>query len=295
MRGLIRLLLGKKSRRAVKPEVKRFKAPLLFEIPRIWKRRLLRTALFSMAAGATAFGAVTAWKSAPAREARQQIAEAVDLLAIDAGLVVRRLDVVGLRTAGREEIITALDVDVGTPFLAIDPAAIRRRLEGTGWVDRATVERRFDGTLVVHVVERVPLALWQSGGAFRLIDRRGNVITGERLDRFSRLPLVVGAEAAEPAAGLIDALASKPGLAKRVSAAVRVGGRRWTLRLDNGIEALLPETGWQGAIARLARLIEEKRLLDRAIVAVDLRIADRLVLRLAPDAAWRGRGDGQAT
>jgi cell division protein FtsQ len=64
---------------------------------------------------------------------------------------------------------------------------------------------------------------------------------------------------------------------------VRVGGRRWNLRLDNGVDVNLPETNAGAAYERLAQLVRDNGLVDRNVVAVDLRLPDRLILRVAKD------------
>src|SRR5581483_10946130 len=105
----------------------------------------------------------------------------------------------------------------------------RQRIETLSWVEHATVERRLPGTVVVNLQERRPFAIWQNQGKFVLIDRSGQVVTNENLNEFHQLPLVVGAGAPAAAASLIDALTDHPDLQQRVTAAVRVGERRWNL------------------------------------------------------------------
>ena len=46
----------------------------------------------------------------------------------------------------------------------------------------------------------------------------------------------------------------------RCEAAVLVGERRWNLRLKNGIDVQLPETGVEAALARLVDLDRAKKL-----------------------------------
>jgi len=60
---------------------------------------------------------------------------------------------------------------------------------------------------------------------------------------------------------------------------VRIGERRWNLKLHNGADVLLPEGAEAAAIARLAALQREQQLMDRPLVAIDMRLPDRLVLR----------------
>jgi cell division protein FtsQ len=47
----------------------------------------------------------------------------------------------------------------------------------------------------------------------------------------------------------------------------------------------LPETGEDAALAELVELEARHGLFSRDVQTVDMRLADRLVLRLAPDAA----------
>ncbi|MCH7555160.1 MAG: cell division protein FtsQ, partial [Proteobacteria bacterium] len=71
-------------------------------------------------------------------------------------------------------------------------------------------------------------------------------------------------------------------------------GRRWNLRLDNGVDVELPEAGINAAWRRLADIERRHRLLSRDITAIDLRLPDRLVVR--PAEAFRGwRADGEST
>jgi cell division protein FtsQ len=75
-----------------------------------------------------------------------------------------------------------------------------------------------------------------------------------------------------------------------VEASVLVAERRWNLRLKNGIEVRLPETDPEHALQTLVQLDHDKKLLSRDIVAVDLRLADRVTVRLS-DAAAQARED----
>lgn len=196
------------------------------------------------------------------------------------GLVVNDIQVEGRETTDAATILVALAAERGTPILAVRPSRAREQLEKLPWVRSAAIERRLPDTLIVRLVERRPLAVWQHDGKHRLIDRDGGVIAVTDLSRFAGLPTVVGDKAAVRAAALLDALAREPELATRVSAAIRVDDRRWNLRIDQGIEVMLPEEQWEAAWGRLAALERHSRLLQRDIQRVDMRLPDRLVLRV---------------
>lgn len=196
------------------------------------------------------------------------------------GLVVTDIEVEGRETTDAATIMRALAAERGTPILAVSPSRAKQQLESLPWVRSAAIERRLPHTLVVHLVERRPLAVWQHGGKQELIDRQGEMIPVKDLGPFAKLPTVVGDDAAAHAAKLLDMLVSEPELASRVSAAVRVDERRWNLRIDNAVDVLLPQDNPAEAWSRLAQLERANNLLKREVQTVDLRLPDRLVVRV---------------
>lgn len=197
------------------------------------------------------------------------------------GLVVSEIEVEGRQTTDTATILAALDAHAGSPILSVNPVRAKQQLEALPWVRSAAIERRLPGTLHVRLVERKPLAVWQRDGRQELIDRDGTVIPVTDLSRFAKLPTVVGGDAARRgAAELIDELAGQPDLAARVTALVRVGDRRWNVRIDNAIDVMLPEDDAAGAWSKLAALERASQVLQRDVKAVDLRLPDRLVVRV---------------
>jgi len=80
-----------------------------------------------------------------------------------------------------------------------------------------------------------------------------------------------------------------------VKAAVRVGGRRWNLRLKGGIDVRLPENNTAAAWNRLAKYEKSHQVLERNIRILDLRIPDRLIVRETPRLPMSVKGRGQET
>jgi cell division protein FtsQ len=75
-----------------------------------------------------------------------------------------------------------------------------------------------------------------------------------------------------------------------VHASILVADRRWTLRLVNGIDVRLPETDTDAALHRLVDLDRDKKLLTRDVAMIDLRLPDRVTVRLS-DAAAQARNE----
>ena len=244
------------------------------------QRRFLRPAAWGVAGFGIVLAGVLLVHSA---QPGGTVARLRDAVAAAANMRVQQIVVQGRSNTPEPLLNAALGVHRGDSMLGFSLEGARQRIETLSWVEHAAVERRLPGTLVVNLVERRPFAIWQNQGRFVLIDRDGQTVTGEDLAAFGDLPLVVGAGAPQAATTLLDALAAQPSLKPRVMAAIRVGERRWNLRMKNGTDVLLPEGGAAPALAKLAELQAADDLLDRPLAVVDLRLPDRLVVR--PQAA----------
>jgi cell division protein FtsQ len=238
-------------------------------------RIALPVALVSALVGAGGW----AWHSGAAARLGAAAGQEMTEASVRLGLSVNNVMVVGRNRAGRDEVARALGARRGAAILAFDPHAAKTRLEKLNWVRAAMVERRLPDTIYLRLSEREPMALWQADGRLALIDREGVVITRAHLGRWRNLPMVVGSDASAGAEAIIEIVSRRPAVAEVVSAMVRVSGRRWDLRLKSGVIAQLPEDGAARAVAQLAELIARDRILERDIVAIDLRLPDRLVVR----------------
>lgn len=212
-----------------------------------------------------------------------------------AGLRVEDVVVSGRTRADGEEILAALDLERGTPILDVDVDGARERIESIGWISSAEIARRLPDVIFVRVIERQPLALWQHDGNTALVDRNGKVIQRSDLEAFAHFPLIVGEGAPKHAAQLIDLLKTYPAVADATEAAVRVSDRRWNLRLQSGIDVRLPEQDIAIALDRLEEFQREHDLFDRDVIAVDLRVPDRLIVRVNPNAAVPRKVGGKDT
>jgi cell division protein FtsQ len=103
--------------------------------------------------------------------------------------------------------------------------------------------------------------------------------------RFVSLPLVVGKGADVKARDFLALLDRYPQVRSVTKAAILVGERRWNLRLKDGLDIRLPETDVGRALAALVKYDMEDKLLSRDITAIDMRLPDRVTVRLSEEAA----------
>ena len=203
------------------------------------------------------------------------------------GFAVDQVRVTGQRETSEIDILDRLGLDGWTSLIGFDADEARQRIAELPWVKVASVRKVYPHTIEVRVEEREPFAIWQHGSQLMVVERTGAVIAPFNGGHHYVLPLVIGYGAAAPAAEFVEKIKRFPELASRVKGYIRVAERRWDLRLENGITIKLPEIGEDAAIAALLKLDREDGLLSRDIVAVDLRLDDRLVLQLTPEAVQR--------
>lgn len=202
-----------------------------------------------------------------------------------AGFRIVSVALAGQHHVSREEVLAAAGVTGSTSLLFLDVEQTRERLKTNPWIADATVLKLYPGELQIGIKEREAFALWQKDGQVSVIADDGTVLEPYVSPRLIELPLVVGRGAETRAKEFLALLDRYPALRAFVRAAVLVGERRWNLRLNNGIDVRLPETDIAPALERLVALDKEKNLITRDIVAIDLRLPDRVTVRLSEAAA----------
>lgn len=198
-----------------------------------------------------------------------------------AGMAAEDIKIDGLVHQEPEAVLKAIGVAPGSSLIGFDAAQAKRLLENLDWVAAAKVQRLFPNQLEISVVEREPFAIWQRDGNYYVIDRSGAAMSTLPASLMTKLPLVSGEGAQVAADALINQLEALPELMLQVKAAARVGDRRWTLYLDNGVKVLLPEEGVAEALAKVAELDRSQKLLSKGVVAIDLRLKDRVTVAMA--------------
>ncbi len=201
------------------------------------------------------------------------------------GFRITSVAITGRKQLTQDEILAVGGVNGRSSLLFLDAATVRDRLKADPWIGEATVQKLYPGRLQIEITERAPFALWQQDGRLSVISEDGTVLEPYVARRFVNLPLIVGKCAQTRAKGFLDLLTQYPQVSSGVKAIVFVGERRWNLRLANGLDVRLPENGVEKALATLSKLDSEEQLFSRDIVAIDMRLPDRLTVRLSEDAA----------
>ncbi len=203
-----------------------------------------------------------------------------DFLARMFGFGIKAVTISGARELSDQQILDVVGIGRTNSLLFLDLAKLREKLISLPLVKDASVSKLYPNRVMIEIEERQPFALWQRDGAVKIIAADGTPITALNEARFVMLPLVVGDGANARITDYFALLDAAGDLRPRIKAGILVAERRWTLKMTNGINVLLPETGAVVAVAELARLQRDFGVLDKDIVSLDLRFPGRLIARL---------------
>ena len=213
-----------------------------------------------------------------------------------AGFRVEQIEVTGLSRMDRMSVYAvALDQQSrAMPLVSLE--GVREKLLKYGWIEDAHVSRRLPNTLLVHIVERKPTAVWQDHGQLSLIARNGVWLEPVKAEAMPDLPLVIGDRANEQEAAYQELLDAAPALRPLVKAATWVGNRRWNLLFESGETLALPEgsAGAAAALVKFAQLDGARALLGKGWIRFDMRDPEKLVARKPGDQVNRAITDPTA-
>ena len=196
------------------------------------------------------------------------------------GATVQKIEVTGLTYTPQEDLLRALGLQRGSSLVGFDAQAARGRIEALPWVRLASVERQLPAAVKVQIYEHAPLARILSGTEVWVLNLQGEPIVADGANAFVALPLIQGAGGPTQAAKLFGLLQPHANLMSQLQEAIWVGGRRWDLRFVSGVTVMLPEGREAEGVALLQKLEEARHVLTLNDGTVDLRLPDRIILRL---------------
>src|SRR3954452_3171690 len=276
-----RLAEIKRARAARLTEREKNPRRLIVRFERTIPRRAGVTATVVIMLGSATLGIV---RGGHVEEVTTALSDTRNALANSAGFRITAVAINGRKQLTQDEVLAIGGVNGRSSLLFLDAAVVRDKLKANPWIGDATVQKFYPGQLQIDIVERSAFALWQQDGRLSVISDDGAVLEPYVSRRFTGLPLVVGKGAETRAKDFLAMVDRYPRVRSVMKAAVLVGERRWNLRLKDGLDVRLPENDIGNALAALSKLDKEDRLFSRDIVAVDMRLPDRLVVQLSDDA-----------
>lgn len=249
---------------------------------RMWFARAKKYVVTVTMIAAIGGGGFYAWKSGAFTAFGDWAVEKSMVATSAMGFKVDDILITGRHRISQKDLMEHLKIAQGAPILGIDLLAAQQSLSQISWVEQASVSRRLPSTIVIDIRERAPVALWQFRQKISVIDANGQPLTSDNVAEWQDLPLIVGEDAPRHVTEILSLMNAEPDIAQQLVSAVRVGDRRWDLRLKNGMLVKLPEQNVEFALRQFAKQQEENNILDKQVVTIDLRIPEKFVVEMKP-------------
>lgn len=196
---------------------------------------------------------------------------------------VEQVKVKGVTTLKRQQQLSARlgGLIAGKSFLTLSLDDLRDHAESLGWVEAADVTRKWPSTMVIHIKERVPVAVWNDK---KLVSNQGAVFAAVNEYNTKALPQLWG-----PTKRLQDVMRyyhriskvlTGPGM--KIKQLKVDAGLTARMTLKNGMKVVVDRDNFAFKLRRFARLYRKVLLGDeRKVKRADLRYADGVAVRFA--------------
>jgi hypothetical protein len=190
---------------------------------------------------------------------------------------VRRVEIVGVKYLAPSDILGRLRVDT-TRSVWDDLSALERRVASHPQVSNVSITRRLPGTLLVNVVENMPIAMVSTDRGMLVFDERGRQLP---LD-LSQVPVDLPIAARRDTA-LFRLLArvrvERPAVFARLSDVTRVGEKEVVIRFKTlQVRAMLDVT--PDRLAEIFPVEADLAKRQARVAELDLRFRDQVIARL---------------
>ncbi|MDH3681193.1 MAG: FtsQ-type POTRA domain-containing protein [Acidimicrobiia bacterium] len=193
-------------------------------------------------------------------------------------LDIEAVAVTGAQRADPQQIVTASGIEIGEPLVEIDLGRATGAVERVPWVAEATIDRAWNGSVTIVVVERVGIVAIPSGTRHVVIDR-----TGQQLELVPERPPgflpVSGVEASGVPGQLVtdeamSVVALVDGLTPAVAEATRA------IAVADGQLVLELTVGGRANLGDLRDIDDKLAALETILVRVDLACLDVIDVRV---------------
>ncbi len=221
------------------------------------------------------------------KDIKNRIYFAVDEHLEHAGFVLKDADAKGYVRTSPDQILKTADIFIDEPIFDIDLKEIHKKLSMLPWVKEVYVYRSLPSTIKIDIVEHKPIAVWINENKKYPVSSEGILLTEDaESDDLEKLPVVFGKNGYKKFPEILEIVNTEPELAERAKVFNYVGERSWKVRFDNpvnGIWVYLPDTDVKQAWHRMKIYEKNYQLLKRKLTIIDLRLPDKLVVRIEND------------
>jgi cell division protein FtsQ len=203
----------------------------------------------------------------------------VSSVSVESGLVVQEFSISGNRVVPSKVFLESVGIEIGAPMILVDLRDALEVVTRVDWVDSAQVSRQWPNKISIKVVEKAPVAIWETPEGPLFIDERGEVFGDKYMEMFPDLPILRGAGADHRFPELRGVLERSPVVGAEFIGATLLGKRRWDIKMTEGLIVRLPEDEMERAWILFSNHLKRGYLALEGLAVADYTLVDRLVLQ----------------
>ena len=211
----------------------------------------------------------------------KNIFESTNTLLINYGFYLQNIYISGNNNLQREDILSIINDKEYKTIFDINLFKIRNNLLLNEWIETVKIERTLPSSIKIQIIEKKPVAIWQTKLGNKLITKDGSIISNANITAFKNsLPIIIGKGANKDAFLILQILKKNPDLYNNVWSISYINKRRWNVHLNQGVIVLLPRTKIYDAWSKIGFLQKKYKILDIGLTEIDIRNKNQIFAKI---------------
>ena len=211
----------------------------------------------------------------------KNIIENTNTLLINYGFYLQNIYISGNNNLQREDILSIINDKEYKTIFDINLFKIRNNLLLNEWIETVKIERTLPSSIKIQIIEKKPVAIWQTKLGNKLITKDGSIISNANVTTFKNsLPIIIGKGANKDAFLILQILKKNPDLYNNVWSISYINKRRWNVHLNQGLIVLLPRIKIYDAWTKISFLQKKYKILDIGLTEIDIRNQDQIFAKI---------------
>ena len=202
-------------------------------------------------------------------------------LLINYGFRLQNISITGDNNLKKEDILNIINDKEYKTIFDVNLFKIHNNLLLNEWIETVKIERTLPSSIKIQIIEKKPVAIWQTKLGNKLITEDGSIISNANVTTFkNRLPIIIGEGANKNAFLILQILRKNPDLYNNVWSISYINKRRWNVHLKQGVIVLLPKKQIHAAWTKIDFLQRKYKILDIGLTEIDIRNQDQIFAKI---------------
>ena len=211
----------------------------------------------------------------------KKIIDKTNTLLINYGFHLQNIYITGNKNLQKVDVLNIINDKKYKTIFDVNLFKIHNNLLLNEWIETVKIERTLPSSIKIQIIEKKPVAIWQTKLGNKLITEDGSIISNANVTAFKdSLPIIIGEGANKNAFIILQILRKNPDLYNNVWSISYINKRRWNVHLKQGLIVLLPRKKIHAAWTKIDFLQRKYKILDIGLTEIDIRNQDQIFAKI---------------